>query len=148
MLDTRSAVGAVALVCLLSGCSSPSEQGATTVSPLEAKAELYSLIDMVKQYHDGEWEISDSGALPCVTDDGEPGAQYLYLITADGLAGDGQEPVLDAMSAAWTEAGFEPARSVRPAVNGIVVTDLSYPTRGTGQTPTGWCYSSRLGRTP
>jgi hypothetical protein len=137
----RPAIGvlaAAALLALLAGCAPAPNQpndeqnGGQTMTPLEAKAELYQLVEVVKQYHQGDWEISPSGALPCVTENGEEGAQYLYLITTDGLEGDAQGTLLDAMSVAWAEAGFEPTRSVRPAVNGIVVTDLSYPNQGSG----------------
>lgn len=128
-------VAVVAMFALvLAACTptNPNNGGHMDITPTEAREELYSLLDMVKQFHESEWETAPSGALPCTTGDGKDGVRFLQLMSGDGLEGEAQVALLDAMATAWTDAGFEPVRSVRPEVNGIVVTDQNYPAGGPG----------------
>lgn len=139
MTRVRSLAAVAVAAVLLAGCMpvlepNPSDnEGAATMTPPEARDEMYALVDLVKQYHASEWEPNAGGALTCVTDGGLEGVRYTYLLFGGGIDDEqAQTALLDNMTAAWTEAGFEPVRVVQPEVAGIVVTELLYPPQGEG----------------
>jgi hypothetical protein len=133
---------------LLTGCTSTENDPRMT--HIEARNELDAALTAAQHSIGGEWEIADSGAEACTLPSGTSGARYVMARFGGGLTKDQQQPVVEAIVAAWTEINH-PATGLGD--NGVFVEVNMSETRSSalGQTR---CVSgspveiNRDGRTP
>lgn len=103
------------------------------MDPEDAKAEIVALIEPVQALVQGDWQDLDKAAEACSLASGGTGARYGMLRIGPGVEEGAQKAFLDAVTAQWTKAGFTPTASERPPLNGVVVTELRFPTTGFGE---------------
>jgi hypothetical protein len=114
---------------LLTGCTSTEND--PTMTHIEARNELDAALTAAQHSIGGEWEIADSGAEACTLPSGTSGARYVMARFGGGLTKDQQQPVVEAIVAAWTEAAFRPTVSTR-IESDVEVTEINHPATGLG----------------